>query len=162
MIPGSSSLIGRALNTSLANVWQPEPARRGTYTLLSSCLITLGLCVWSAVRLNIPAHHRGQSTEKLRWVLCGMFVPEILAVMALLQYLAASQYEREVRDTLGLAESPSITHKLKEKWERVRANPLQKWRDFDLADTLELLLCRTSLVCADVSKDPASDIVIYM
>ena len=35
-------------------VWQPEPGNRGTYGLLSSCVITMVLCVWTAVHLNIP------------------------------------------------------------------------------------------------------------
>lgn len=33
--------------------WRPEPKYRGTYSILSSCLITMALCVWSAVHLNL-------------------------------------------------------------------------------------------------------------
>ena len=32
---------------------RPEPKYRGTYSILSSCLITLTLCIWSAVHLNL-------------------------------------------------------------------------------------------------------------
>ena len=33
--------------------WRPEPKYRGTYSILSSYLITMALCVWSAVHLNL-------------------------------------------------------------------------------------------------------------
>lgn len=35
-------------------VWQPEPGKRGTYGLLSSCILTMILCLWTAVHPNIP------------------------------------------------------------------------------------------------------------
>lgn len=35
--------------------WQPEPDRRDTFSILSTCLITLGLYIWSEIHLNLPA-----------------------------------------------------------------------------------------------------------
>lgn len=68
-------------------VWQPEPLGRGTYGLLSSCLITMVLCVWTAVHLNIPEHHGHnyrylpsfQTGRKLWWLLVGLFAPEVVS-----------------------------------------------------------------------------------
>ena len=33
--------------------WQPEPHVRGTSQILASCLLTLSLCVWNALHLNV-------------------------------------------------------------------------------------------------------------
>ena len=33
--------------------WQQEPSTHGTFRLFISCVITLSLCVWTAIHLNI-------------------------------------------------------------------------------------------------------------
>lgn len=72
--------------------WQSEPNLRGTYTIVSSCVSTLLICVLSAVHLNIPAKgHAGwdQTLRKAKWVCAGMFTPEVLALAAFIQFDAA-------------------------------------------------------------------------
>ena len=61
--------------------WTPEPARRGTYSILSTCLITMGLCVWTAVHLNVPGHHktRQQILRKAGWLIMGLLAPELVS-----------------------------------------------------------------------------------
>jgi hypothetical protein len=34
--------------------WQPEPRGRGTLSVLWSCILTMTLCVWTALHLNVP------------------------------------------------------------------------------------------------------------
>lgn len=34
--------------------WQSDPDGRGTFTLVSSCVFTLTICVYSAMHLNVP------------------------------------------------------------------------------------------------------------
>ncbi|KAF1355436.1 hypothetical protein BDV97DRAFT_345548 [Delphinella strobiligena] len=46
------SLLPRNLSESA--VWHPEPDYRGTFGILSLCLTTMFLCIWTAVHLNIP------------------------------------------------------------------------------------------------------------
>jgi hypothetical protein len=60
--------------------WHPEPNFRGTFSILSSCWITLILCLWSAVHLNIPAYgeHGKQKWKKLGFVLVGIIAPELV------------------------------------------------------------------------------------
>jgi hypothetical protein len=60
--------------------WQPEPKYRGTSTILSSCIITIGLCVWTAVHLNIQEHGKSgrQRLIKIKWLLYGLFAPELV------------------------------------------------------------------------------------
>lgn len=68
-------------NTS---VWIPEPNGRGTWSILSSCLITISLCVWSAVHLNLPQHRKtsSQHLRKFKWLVIGLIAPEVVAFVA--------------------------------------------------------------------------------
>ena len=62
------------------SVWRPEPQYRGTYGILSTCLVTMGLCIWTAVHLNIR-EHKGfwvQMGRKIGWLVTGLFAPEMV------------------------------------------------------------------------------------
>ena len=65
--------------TTHTTVWKEQPNFRGTWGILSSCLITLSLCIWSAVHLNIPADNESwqwQTLRRTKWVLVGLLAPE--------------------------------------------------------------------------------------
>jgi hypothetical protein len=69
--------------------WHPEPQFRGTFQILSSCLVTIGLCVWTAVHLNVPEHdHKKklwpsrQFWRKTGWLILGVFAPELVSRIA--------------------------------------------------------------------------------
>lgn len=67
--------------TGIEARWMPEPGERGTYSILSTCLITLGLCVWTAIHLNIPAHGEKwwqQTWRKFGWMMLGFLAPEMV------------------------------------------------------------------------------------
>ena len=69
--------------------WRSEPEGRGTIGILLPCLITLGLCVWTAVHLNVdekPRKHRLLGF-KLLWLLMGVFAPEIVLWRSIDQFL---------------------------------------------------------------------------
>jgi len=61
--------------------WQPEPLSRGTFSILSSSLITLSLCLWTAVHLNIPGEGMGshQKWYKVLWLILGLMAPEVVS-----------------------------------------------------------------------------------
>ena len=71
-------------NSSAAHspaTWKPEPRERGTFSIVSTCVITLSLCVWTAVHLNVPAHRDRwwqQTLRKLGWMLLGLLAPELV------------------------------------------------------------------------------------
>jgi len=75
-------------------IWKPEPTERGSFRILSTCTITLALCVWTAVHLKVP-HRRdyrmAQFVRKTRWVLIRLLAPEIVALTAL-QQLATAKF----------------------------------------------------------------------
>lgn len=69
-----------------------SPNGRGTLTILFSCLLTLSLCVWSAVHLDLPRHGEGSTQytwRYLKWSLLGVFGPELLIWIAWRQYISA-------------------------------------------------------------------------
>jgi hypothetical protein len=61
-------------------MWHSEPTHRGTFSILSSCLITMALCIWTAVHLNLPEHRKEsqQVYRKILWLVLGLFAPEVV------------------------------------------------------------------------------------
>ena len=67
--------------TSPGYVWKPEPSSRGTSAILSSCLITLSLCLWKVLHLNLPRYEEKFWEEKKRktlWLELGLIAPELV------------------------------------------------------------------------------------
>ncbi|KAK0642086.1 hypothetical protein B0T16DRAFT_224874 [Cercophora newfieldiana] len=83
--------------------WRPEPEGRGTWGILSTCILTLSLCIWSSLHLNIPEHGKAerQLWRKTRWLLIGLFAPEIIAFIAVAQRTKARELRSEINDELG-------------------------------------------------------------
>ena len=95
-------------------VWKPEPNFRGSWSLVSSCIITILLCVWSAVHLNVPEHrktHR-QFWRKLKWLLMGLMAPEIVGYVAWHQRRQAKAILRDVKRCLDQPESQTWFRRL--------------------------------------------------
>lgn len=61
--------------------WHPEPQFRGTFSILSSCLITMSLCIWTSLHLNVPEHRKEhlQKYRKAGWMVLGLLAPELVA-----------------------------------------------------------------------------------
>ena len=103
--------------------WRPEPKYRGTYSILSSCLVTMALCVWSAVHLNLPgASERSapfwrskQLWRKIGWVFLGLFAPEFVAWTAFEQHRHAITLTRRVKSWLEQPQSESFLRRLRRK-----------------------------------------------
>lgn len=83
--------------------WVDDPYRRGTLEILSSCIVTTFLCVWTALHLNLPCHKdvrqpwyaQDQLWRKIGWLTLTLLVPEMTV------YAAWSQY-REAKGVKGL------------------------------------------------------------
>lgn len=80
-------------NTSVAiSGWVSEPDGRGTWGILSTCLLTIILCCWTSVCPNIPAPSDGYFTrmrDKLHLALMGVLGPEFLLMLTLGQWTSA-------------------------------------------------------------------------
>ena len=103
--PTMDTIFGNGSLVNQTSPWQPQPTFRGTFGILSTCLVTLGLCAWSAIHLNMPARNEapwdfiyalsvwknarekrpwcyiswpGQTLRKTAWALLGFFTPELV------------------------------------------------------------------------------------
>jgi hypothetical protein len=100
--------------------WQPEPATRGTFGILLSCLITISLCIWTAVHLNVPEHNGEfrQLFRKGKWLFIGLLALELVLFTAWHQKIRAGEMAKMVtmnlrkvrreRKALTLAQLPPV------------------------------------------------------
>src|SRR5579859_5289114 len=88
----------RGLPTSLSPpgaspAYVPGPSGRGTINLVSTCVVTLALCVWTAIHLNIVGKNDRTKWRrlliKINWALLALFAPEIVVWRAIAQFKAA-------------------------------------------------------------------------
>lgn len=98
--------------------WQSDPNGRGTFTLVSSCVLTLVICVYSAMHLNVPPH--GETgirfwLRNIRWALLGIFGPELVVFIAWKQYLSAKSIVKRSQDELHLRRSPLREEQVEKK-----------------------------------------------
>lgn len=85
------STIGSELNLTKYG-WIDEPDGRGTWTILSTCLLTIVLCCWTSVCPNIPAPQDGfltQTRDKLHLAIMGVLGPEFLLMLTLGEWSSA-------------------------------------------------------------------------
>lgn len=98
--------------------WTPEPHRRGSFGILSSCIVTISLCVWTALHLNIPHYSdpkrhwftKRLMWRKLGWLCLGLLAPEMVA------YSAWDQYRQSKRHATAMS-ALGVT----QKWGMVQA-----------------------------------------
>ncbi|KAF8252537.1 hypothetical protein K440DRAFT_631337 [Wilcoxina mikolae CBS 423.85] len=87
-----------ALHTT-APPWVSGPRTRGTFQILYSCMFTLGLCVYTAIHLNVPlSDDKSQVSyylRKAKWVLVALFGPEVVLYSAWDQWRRARQFCNE-------------------------------------------------------------------
>lgn len=77
--------------------WKSQPNVRGTFGLLLSYLITLSLCIWTAVHLNIPGQLSPSKPpswlkyirRRTRWTITGVLAPEMVVYSAWEQWNSA-------------------------------------------------------------------------
>ncbi|KAF8856437.1 hypothetical protein BDZ45DRAFT_745482 [Acephala macrosclerotiorum] len=93
--------------------WNRGPQTRGTFSLLSSCLITLSLSVWTAVHLNITVErlpheklsffrrlNSQPAIRRLKWMLMGLLAPELVVYTAWQQWSSAREMTRKMQQLL--------------------------------------------------------------
>ncbi|KAI5849903.1 hypothetical protein BZA05DRAFT_355039 [Tricharina praecox] len=114
--------------------WGSEPTRRGTMGILLPCLITLGLCVWTAVHLNInPQPTPGRLLLfKLAWLLLGMLAPEFVLWCAYDQFMEA----RAIRNVILKIQ----THRLNFAKLRGTKNQDERIEGFDMKAAFFVLM----------------------
>ncbi|KAF1931065.1 uncharacterized protein M421DRAFT_338869 [Didymella exigua CBS 183.55] len=90
--------------------WKEGPRERGTFGILSTCLFTLILCVYSCLHLNIPSPSRATWWHKMRhrawWGFVGLVAPEVVAFIALRDWHAARRLDDDMARLLPTKPPP--------------------------------------------------------
>lgn len=101
--------LARATDSTTSTTgWVADPDGRGTLSIITSCVLTMGLCVWSALHLNIPSSKETTAQSWLRnikWMLMGILGPELVVYGAWRQYVSARTLQNQI---LALEESSSV------------------------------------------------------
>jgi hypothetical protein len=119
--------------------WVPEPKTRGTWGILSSCILTLSLCVWTAVHLNVPEYRKErlepwqfwknpQLHRKGLWLLLGLLAPEIVAYAAWAQRREAEALMKEVNEFYNVSLPPTLFQRACTKVSRGFSKVFCFWR----------------------------------
>ncbi|KAL8642370.1 MAG: hypothetical protein Q9228_000923 [Teloschistes exilis] len=96
--------------------WEGDPTdARGTWSILSTCIITLTLCVYTSLHLNIPAHKSTTWTTigmKAKYVVFGLLAPELIVFNAWRQRTVAASLVARLRRERGGKQDPSFLQSL--------------------------------------------------
>ncbi|KAK3377234.1 hypothetical protein B0T24DRAFT_592848 [Lasiosphaeria ovina] len=87
--------------------WVPEPNSRGTWSLIQSCLLTLGLCVFSAIHPNVFHRESRWWTRwlvRFKWLVAALIAPEFIVFNAWSQRRHAARIARQLRRRAGQPE----------------------------------------------------------
>jgi hypothetical protein len=88
--------------------WRANPLERGTAEILTTCVITLSLCIWSALHLNIAGNDGWYARiwSKIFWAMLCLLAPEIVAAVAWNQRRRASILAKTMNEKLGVKPKP--------------------------------------------------------
>ncbi|KAH6875317.1 hypothetical protein BKA58DRAFT_119073 [Alternaria rosae] len=120
-------------NFTQYHTWKAEPLTRGTFSILYTCVLTLVLCVWTAIHLNIPEYGKAadQFWRKTGWVIIALFAPEMVVVTAYCQYKEATKLGIYMRDQLGQEPPPKVLNRLRKKLRNVARHLFSKERQHE-------------------------------
>jgi hypothetical protein len=89
------------LNSELAAPWTTSSNVRGTGSLLWTCTLTLSICVYTVIHINVPPPNEtafGFFLHKTKWVLFAIFAPELGLAAAYQQWDVARNLKRQLND----------------------------------------------------------------
>jgi preprotein translocase subunit SecG len=92
-------------NTTEIITWQEDSDVRGSMSIVWTCTITLILGVWSAYHSNLPGSGNVRVETILRrtgWILCGLFTPEVIVLVAWTQRKAAKRMQRNIEEMFSM------------------------------------------------------------
>ncbi len=72
------------MNSTLQG-WVVNPNTRGTFDIIRSSFLTIFLCTWTCLHLNVPAAKEGAlkpTLRKFRWMVLTILGPEFVVALA--------------------------------------------------------------------------------
>lgn len=91
-LSGLEPVSTNSINPPTEPAYVPGPSGRGTIGLLTTCLLTLFICVWTAIHLNVFPQNASwlrRLVHKLGWALLALFAPEVVVWRAISQWESA-------------------------------------------------------------------------
>ncbi|RMY51435.1 hypothetical protein D0865_06348 [Hortaea werneckii] len=91
-------------NSTAQGRWVSNLTHRSTWQIYQSCVITISLCVWQAVHMNIPPPSERPYKQTLRrvgFVILALIAPEVVALNAWAQLREAKRLCKIVNDALA-------------------------------------------------------------
>ena len=80
-------------------LWVEEPELRGTFGIISFCLSTLIICIWSTLHFNIPTKRYTETRRfffHVFWMFLALLAPELLLFLAINERISAGTLLRKV------------------------------------------------------------------
>jgi hypothetical protein len=87
------------LNSQIAPSWATTSNVRSTSDLLWTCVLTLTICIYTVIHINVPLPNEtgwAYSLRKIKWGLSALLAPEIVLAAALQQWATARMLKREL------------------------------------------------------------------
>ena len=87
--------------TGKVQKWVAENDQRSTTKIFFSCILTLLVCTWTALHLNVPHSREGQIRlllRKAKWMFITFVAPEFVFGHALAEFTAAWKSRRYMRE----------------------------------------------------------------
>ncbi|MCJ1281079.1 hypothetical protein MMC26_000397 [Xylographa opegraphella] len=81
--------------------WVDSPNGRGTIDIIWGCILTIFLCVWTVLTLNVPSPDTtlwAFTRTKMRWAVIALLGPEWLLAMAGAQWSIARRAKKQFQD----------------------------------------------------------------
>ena len=111
------------LKTKMISSWVQQSNLRGTSGILWSCIVTLIVCIYTAMHLNIPPAHVGKwrfLRHKAIWVCLALLAPEIVLLCAYRQFAEARKLVKELNELRG---AQGGVKDIREKTKKVSKEP---------------------------------------
>ena len=101
----------QARNETLIDGWVPEPDGRGTWSILWSCLVTIVLCTWSALHLDVPTSTNPFYLfgQKIVWMCVITLMPEWVIAFEVRRFLHVRAMTKHIAKKHG-EKGWSLTH----------------------------------------------------
>jgi hypothetical protein len=113
-------------NATVLVGYQSSPNSRGTLDIVQSCALTIFLCTYTSMCLNVKPHlHRVEYIlYKVKWVLFTLFCPELVTAVAAEQWRSARQSRQDFR---SLLEQAGLEADKGEKLDTTHAENALRW-----------------------------------
>jgi hypothetical protein len=110
--------------------WVAEPKQRGTFGIISLCLSTLLICIWSTLHFNIPTR-RCTATRRfffqVFWMFFALLAPELLLYSAINERISAGNLLKKVHEFHPHLKRPGMLTSIY-NWIRGRVNVCSQYQ----------------------------------